>query len=757
MIGALHDFGKYTTYFQKYLIGKMDKGYKQKFKRHAYISALFASYCGKENNLPENYQLYIYFSIKHHHGNLCNFDEDIGREYYNEVLDPNMNENIKILEAQLCDISKQKTDILSDMNLIVEAGQEYGLKINVLDKFINSYKDYFDYLVSINEKLIKYDMFDKLNLDANELMLLYSSLIDSDKRSAASIESYHRQDIKSEYIEKYKEINFTANTLPIHRLRNSLYIDVKKNIESVDLKLHFFTITAPTGAGKTIAGMLAASFLAEKLQTIYKKQFRIIYTMPFTTLIDQNYLVIDKILKENIDNYENDRERYLIKHHHLSISNQIVNSNELPLDQSLMLVESWDSEIIVSTFVQLFSAIAGFKNKNLKKYHNIYNSVIILDEIQSIEVEKWEEIKFLLKMAASKMNVYIILMTATQPEIIPEAIELGGNVKKRFQSLNRVDMHPNLTQLTPEDIIEEYINKISDSSILFMFNTIKSSIRAYDYLKKIKERQWKIYYLSTNIIPNQRTKRIEEIIRSLKDNKKTIVVSTQIFEAGIDISFHAVVRDIAPIDSIIQSSGRVNRNMTMQKGNIYIVNCSPENGHDGYYSRKVYGKIHTDTTLEILKQKNAVIQESEYLDLIKEYYNKVKININSTTNLDDAFKNLRFSEDKKNFCISDFSIISDSDKYISLYIAIDRSSEELLENYINRNKTSENYNSEEAIKLKKDIYKYIISVRPNQLSNINYEKLNKFANFYVIRNSYVSQYYDNETGLKENGEGIIEI
>ena len=745
IIGCLHDFGKYTSYFQEYLVG----GQSSKYKSHAFISSLFAAYCARKNNFPDEYIIYIYLTIKHHHGNLCNLDSDIGTSY--PPNEQKIASDMAILKNQIIDIDKNKQEINLDMKGIFDLAKYAGVNLNFINEFIDNYNDIFRYIVEWNKK-INFTNLD-INLDFTKFLLLYSSLIDNDKRNAAALGNFNRQTINNSIIDTYRNKKFTNGTF-INKIRNEMYNTIKDNTEKADLKNHFFTITSPTGSGKTIAGISASLILRKKLQSSLKTIYRIIYALPFTTIVDQNYSVMNDILTQEIGHdFINNQGRYILEHHHLSILSQKIDGTELPIDKSLMLTEDWDSEIIFTTFVQLFDALAGFKNKNLKKYFRIANSIIILDEIQSIDIEKWSNIRLLLNKYAEEFNIYFIIMTATQPKIIPSTIELSGNYRARFNQLSRVTMYIDIDSLrTPELIVDKYVN-YNYKSILFMFNTIGTSISAYKHLTHNKR---KLFYISSNIIPIHRKKILEAINLSLQQGENIAVISTQIFEAGVDISFDAVVRDIAPIDSLIQSSGRVNRNGNNNNGDLYVLNCSPENnGYNGYYCKQVYGKLHTDISLAILKS-TKVIKEKDYLGIIKKYYDEVrKYTMDSSDSLEMALKNFMFNSKNRldnEYYVSNFNILDNKDKYISVFVEIDDNASKIFEQYQNMERNF--YNNNDVINIRQKMYEYIISVRESDIRNIICDKV--YEDFYIIHRSYIKDSYDYITGIKKV-DGAIEI
>ncbi len=725
IIGALHDFGKYTSYFQDHLL----KETNEKYSQHSFISALYASFCACKNLLPDEFIIYIYLSIKHHHGNLCNLDVDIG---YDIDSNYNISENLRIVEIQINDISKNKENIKNDLSSVINLAGNHDINLDYIDEFIENYKEAFNKLIKININIKKKN----LNVNYISFLFLYSLLIDNDKRNASGTNQLNRVKLDYKLINNF-ENNF-VNKESVDTIRRDLYETVNKNIENAELKNHFFTITAPTGAGKTIAGLSAAMKLRQRLESDY--DYRIIYTLPFTTIIDQNYQVANDIFSNIGYDFNENHERYLLKHHHLSISAQRINGEDLPLDESLMLVEDWDSEIIFTTFIQLFDALGGYRNKSLKKYHRIYKSIIIMDEIQSIDISKWDTIKFLMRKYAEYFNVYFIIMTATQPELFPDALELNSKREDMFNEVNRVKMTIDKDKSTPEKIIEKYFN-YEYKSILFVFNTIKSSIEGYDALKKMNDCKYHIFYLSANLIPHDRYERLKEIKHAINANENIRVVSTQIFEAGIDISFDVIVRDIAPIDSLIQSSGRVNRNGKSSTSPLFVVNCT-ENGKDGYYCELIYGKSHKDKSLKIL-QNYKEIKEKDYPIIIKSYYENVYLP--SEPQIEDAIEKLDFDGNNEQYYVSKFSVLDDQYKYISIFIERNKEAKDIFNQYKELRKNPRENNKFYEVRSK--LYDYIISVG-SIAGLLVTEKIND--HFYIAHLDSLNTIYDQETGLKTN-------
>ncbi|MGB2843026.1 MAG: CRISPR-associated helicase Cas3' [Halobacteriota archaeon] len=457
-------------------------------------------------------------------------------------------------------------------------------------------------------------------------------MIDSDKKHAGHIREIERKELPEGLVEEYLGLpEFKEeNKSNINHIRNEIRRSVLKNIrDPKNINQRIFTLTAPTGTGKTLTSLSAALILRNKLKEAFKleNEPRIIYSLPFTSIIDQNYNVFDGVLSQ-IKDFEKRESEYLLKHHHLSEIFYKTGSinKEKDVDESLVLIESWESEIIVTTFIQLFHTLIGYKNRSLKKFHNIVNSIIILDEVQNIPIEYWKLTGEVLTAITRYFNCRIILMTATKPLIFEEGTykELVDGYESYFNmvELNRVCLKID----SDGGQIPEFCNSLDDwskNSYLFVLNTINSSLEFYKaIINRIQELglAFKVCYLSTNIIPKERRQRIEKIKEAINNGQKIAVVSTQLIEAGVDIDCDCVCRDMGPLDSIIQVAGRCNRNKRLEQSDMYLLNLVSE-GNKPFTG--IYDPVLLDVVRQILNDKSQ-IPESGFLKLINEFFEVAK-------------------------------------------------------------------------------------------------------------------------------------
>ena len=671
-----HDFGKFTSHFQKRLYNNN----KNPLGDHSYISSLFGAYIGQELLGEDSYlPLIIYSVILHHHGNLNNLDHNL----------PKSTRDISNLKWDIEKVDQQLDDMNKNFKSIYQELKEIGLN-NEFEKFIED-KQYKKILINLKKIKVKIDRgyFDKEKIFYTH-QLIYSCLIDGDKISASNTEFNGEYNTSYESLMDIYNSNFNDEN-ELSKLRREIFTSVQENIEK-NYNKRIFSITAPTGTGKTLSGFYAA----KKLSEFYGDR-KIIYALPFTSIIDQNYDVIYD-LYNNIENFEENSSRYIIKHHSLSDFEYKDKETEYDLDKSKLLIEGWNSSIIVTTFVQLFESILGFRNKMLKKLHSIKGSIILLDELQSIDIKNWNLIDYLLHKVCEDLDCRVITMTATKPVILEDGIELLEDYKKYFNKLNRVSLYYDNKSVSIEEFADNFISHIENKSYLIVCNTIGQSIDLYNSIKNIDR---PVIYLSTNIVPKERKEKIKYIKKNI--HLKPIVVSTQVIEAGVDLDFDMVIRDLAPLDSIIQAAGRCNRN-NKSKGKVKVVRMVKDD--NTLYGKYVYGNMLLNITDGVLKDKE--IEESDFLYIIREYFNEAY----KKKNTEDIYSKYKQAMERIEFDdIKCFSIIENRPNYIDVFFEIDKNAKELVEKY-KEIKDMKDFNKKykALIKIYPAMRKYMISI-----------------------------------------------
>ncbi|MEO0224416.1 MAG: CRISPR-associated helicase Cas3' [candidate division WOR-3 bacterium] len=680
IVGKSHDFGKYTTFFQNYL----KNGQRSNLTKHSLISALFCAYWLIREKL-ENLSLIGYLAIRHHHGDLSNFN-------YEDT----------VLKEQIEDLKKNKDVISGELNFDIT---EF-LKLDFSDK---------NNIVLRQLRKLNYEYENNENIENYfKLTYTFSLLIDCDKKSAINLDFRRRRHINSNIIDEYRKKHFKENNI-----RNELYEEILKNFENLKEIPKIISVNAPTGLGKTLINLSLALKIREKLNRKYKP--RIIYSLPFLSIIEQTYEVFENVLKSEISDYEKYKSEYLLKHHHLS-EIEYKTDEEKSVEESLMLISSWNSEIIITTFVQLLYSIIAYKNSFIKKFHNIAGSIIILDEVQNIDVKYWDLIKNVLNVLVEKMGCYVIISTATKPVIFDNCFEILTNKSKYILNRTRIVNKLEINSLENlRDFLLENLEK--HNSHLIVLNTIRSSVELYKELRK-EIKNFKIFYLSTNIVPKHRKERIEKIKNDLKNNEKIILVSTQVVEAGVDLDFEVAYRDLGPFDSIVQVCGRCNRNFKRELSDVYIFKIIRENR---ILSSIIYGSVLTEISEKLLKDMK-FIEEREFYNMIDEFYKDVI----KRKNLDsEVLKGLKCFDFKK---IKEFKIIKEIPNFIDVFVEVDEEAKNVYEEFLEILKIKdfrERY--KKFLGLRQSFYNYLLSIPKDFVSfdlepfpRISFENLNNF-------------------------------
>lgn len=713
VMGYCHDLGKATKYFQEY-IKSDDKEIEDEkdLKNHAFVSAIICYYNLKDYN--QELAIFAYLAIKRHHGNLRNFDDS-------EEIEGIDRPKIKVLEKQYEALDEEIHVICNELDIKLP-------NIDEIKQTLNELKEIF---LDYNDELADNDSFEPYIL----IKYLFSVLIYFDKEHAIfKGKNDLNYDLPSDLIDKYKLSKFGKPKSD--NIRDVVYSDVIDTLETSNNRI--MSITLPTGTGKTYACMSAALKLKEKIH----KDMRIIYCLPFTSVIDQNFEDYKKAIKK-VKNIGEVLSTDILKHHYLSPLDYHKEEFYFDGQEGRFLIQNWQSQIVVTTFIQLFNTLFSNRNSDLIKFSNISNSIILLDEVQSIQYKYWEIINRYFKEIAEKMNIYFILITATQPLIFKEGeiTELASNSDSYFKQCKRTKliMEGEFDKKSFFEYVRDIICENPDKNILVILNTIKLSQELFGEIVGADNREY--IYLSTSIVPKQRMERISRI----KDSEnKCVVVSTQMVEAGVDIDMDIVIRDIAPLDSINQSAGRANReNRGEYLGEVRVVKIKDNNR---LVAKNVYKDgILLQATEEVLNGKEEILEEN-YKNIAKKYFLEVDKNKG-----DKKFKELKSYICNLNFEAADkkFKLIEDLDK-VQVFIELDDQAEVTWNKYREYLKIEDKFEKKNKLEsIKGDFYSYVISVFKSKF------KENIELGIGYVSRSQLENTYDDNFGYKSDEESCV--
>ncbi|MFZ7101872.1 MAG: CRISPR-associated helicase Cas3' [Peptococcaceae bacterium] len=393
-----------------------------------------------------------------------------------------------------------------------------------------------------------------------------------------------------------------------------------------------YTLSIPTGGGKTLASLRYALTHGRKCE----KQ-RIVYVVPYTTIIEQNAQEIRNILQDD----EN------ILEHHSNVMNEDENNawddeqydGLLTKKAKLKLArENWASPVIFTTLVQFLNVFYAKGNSNTRRLHNLSHAVVIFDEVQKVPLKCVALFNEALNFLKEKGHCSILLCTATQPTLEDVKHRLlkapGGEIIPELTDVNKAFKRVEIIDKTAKPMNNEQLAAWLSADVpewgstLVVLNT-KTVVK--ELYKRLKGGPLPVYHLSTTMCAAHRKKRIGEIRELLKAGTPFICVTTQLIEAGVDISFSCVIRSLAGLDSIAQAAGRCNRHGEAPLRDVYVIDHEEErlsNLPEIETGRGITAKILARFKKKPEKYEGSLLSEKAMNEYFQFFYRKMEVDLN---------------------------------------------------------------------------------------------------------------------------------
>lgn len=568
--GLLHDLGKERKEFQRYIRTANDMEPCERYRgehKHSYVGMLASYKIYKKSPIS----LIMGSIIEAHHRGLYDAnEEEIKRRLTESLPEPVKGRLDEIQNA----VNRYQQEIQQEIYEVLKGAkpQDAQMLIRML----------FSCLVDA----------DRLDTEA------FMKGIDIPKRDNCG----EMEQLYHTLLSHIRNIESSCVKSDINDIRH--YI-VEECLTSAQEGKGIFSLTVPTGGGKTISSMIWA--LRHAMEHGME---RIIVAIPYTSIIEQTAQIFKSIFGDD----------KVIEHHSLvEMDEEADKDEEVTLKRTL---ENWDAPIIVTTNVQLFESLFSHRPSKCRKLHNICNSVIILDEAQALPISLLSPIVDCLDTLVRRFKCSLLISTATQPALgkehhghrkdvilqgfssVKEIIPVGADL---FGKMKRVNVTHLNKPRTYDEVTEEMMRH---DRVLCIVNTKKDAYELYRRLPK----EGHVFHLSRDMYPAHIRREINEIKKLLKDPdcKDIRVVSTQLIEAGVDIDFPVVMRQEVGLDSIIQAAGRCNREGRMGMGEVIVYCIKDRNPCSGVMARGNAARQSLECWTEI-----------DRLDVIEDYYTRL--------------------------------------------------------------------------------------------------------------------------------------
>ena len=686
VVAQCHDFGKATTWFQAYVVGESTSS---KRTNHSLLGAYLGYYVLDRLGYDSEDCLAAFVAIAKHHGRLPNVEEYVdGVSRFENESEAN-NERQRVVIEQVRNVNDHRRafaqSFVADTTDGAGSWDEFVAEITDKSLFGTVY-EHFDRFSFGSDRSNPSEAFYQV------LLQLWSGLILADKTTAAGVEDGNltatEPDLRvlSEYIDDLGGNSANdSQTEALNQLREEARQGVFAGVETFrDSEGSTATLTLPTGMGKTLTGLSAALELRDD-------GGRVIYALPFTSVIDQvadeltevfdsdgrgDLLTIHHHLAETVTEPDEDENE----------------GTDEDARLAEMVAESWRSGLTLTTFVQLFESLVGPGNTQSMKLPALYDSVIVLDEPQALPMKWWKLVRRITTILTEEYDATVVAMTATQPALFDNAFELVDDVDRYFDHFERVEYEVHDSALAFDDTDAPVDYEVAGSTILdetgrvdsalAICNTIDSAAALTDTIEEqeavvdvghlltetLEARSVESYgvageglggdgtaedridvdalvdrvesalgpneralvHLSTRLRPRDRLALIEATKRLTERSVPLIAVSTQLIEAGVDISFDRVYRDIAPIDSVVQAAGRCNRSFERDRGTVTLWWLAPPEETTKTPSQAVYDSRGVSTisltskTLDAIGAGDGTVAERTMTrDAVQHYYGLV--------------------------------------------------------------------------------------------------------------------------------------
>lgn len=549
--GLIHDIGKLTEDFNSYIHG--ESGFSRGEIDHSFAGAKYI-YELAQKTMDTKIIEAAYFigrTIISHHGLHDWLDAD-GNDYFQS--------RISKSERYAKIVSNVRQIISEDALLerLKKACAEYQEIKSRIYALCQKSQEKYAFYMGLLERLMQSVLIDADRTDTADFM--------SDAKSFEP-ENYNNlwQSMSLRMSEKCAAFRKRTDSISVQRTRIS-----DRCAEFSNHDVGICRLIVPTGGGKTLSSLRFAIEYCRK-----NELDKILYIAPFMSILEQN---ADEIRGLTGDEF--------FLEHYSNVVQDIEDENELA--EYELHADKWDSPVIATTLVQFLNSLFLGKGSSVRRMHRLCRSVIIIDEVQSVPVKCVHLFNMAMNFLSHICGCTIILCSATQPFfenteyplLLDSNESMTGDYAEDFKVFKRIEMVNRIRSVgySYDETAEFCFDRFCENgNLLVVVNTKPAAANLFKRLKAKADTNTVVIHISTNMCPVHRREALEEIRQLLKENKPVLCVTTQLIEAGVDISFRCAIRSLAGMDNAAQTAGRCNRNGENSISNVYIINIAEEN------------------------------------------------------------------------------------------------------------------------------------------------------------------------------------
>lgn len=584
LAGLLHDCGKYSDRFQTYICQGQEGTIRRGEVNHATAGGVIVEELAPGSSLSELVQIAIYS----HHGMQDAVDLESGKS----LIDKRCSREYQERERIEIDLVRQRFYQYMDKDMLdahcAVARESFKELVQEIKRFMlqnpTGLYGSRDFYMGMHERVVLSLLIDADRSNTAQYMNdssedAYKSYEDhescEDHENSENSEDHEEREDYEDHKDMRQLWQQCIDCFEVYRskfqIRNK--IDVfRKEISDICFREAFqkqrlYRLTLPTGSGKTLSGLRFALHHAHR----FNKQ-RIIYVAPFTSILEQNSEEIRRAIGH---------PEFVLEHHC-----NVISETEKEQKVYERLAENWQSPIVTTTAVQFLNTLFSSKTGCVRRMYSLCNSIVIFDEVQSLPVRTISLFNLAVNYLTEFCNTTVVLCSATQPvfdklpknRLLPpkELVDDYIRYDREFRRVTLVDQ----TRIKPGGLMTEELGDFvlqklpEEKQILVIVNTKACARTLYYYLKKRLGSDGDLFHLSTNMCVLNRREVLDQMKACLETEdspRPLICVSTQLIEAGVDLSFRCVIRSLAGLDNMIQAAGRCNRHGERENGNVYIV------------------------------------------------------------------------------------------------------------------------------------------------------------------------------------------